>query len=127
MPIDFRPLAMAAAAATVLLGLSPARAESPTILMLNIDKYDIDLKVVDNLDKDKATVFTGTLKPGKESTPFKVRTKPGGTDFSWTATGKNDKGPVKRCGTVTDKDRGGRVDVLAGTTADGKTPVGKSC
>lgn len=124
MPIDPRLPAIAATVA-ILLGLGSARAESPTILMLNIDKYEIDLTVVDNLSK--TTVFSGKLKPGVESQPFKVSTQPGGTDFSWTATGKTDKGPAKRCGTVKDKNRGGRVDVLAGTTSDGKTPVGKSC
>jgi len=126
MRIDFRALAITAVAAG-LLGLNPARAESPTILMLNIDKYDIVLKVVDNLSPDKATVFSGTLRPGQESSPFKVRTQPGGTDFSWTATGKNDKGPAKRCDTVKDKNRGGRVDVLAGGTVKGETPVRTAC
>jgi hypothetical protein len=76
MRIDFRALAITAVAAG-LLGLNPARAESPTILMLNIDKYDIVLKVVDNLSPDKATVFSGTLRPGQESSPFKVYTQPG--------------------------------------------------
>jgi hypothetical protein len=126
MQVDLRPLAIAAVAA-VLFGFNPARAESPTILMLNIDKYPIDLKVVDNLSPDKATVYSGTLQPGRESTPFKVRVQPGGTDFTWTATGKTDKGSAKRCGTVKDKNRGGRVDVLAGGTVKGETPVGKPC
>jgi hypothetical protein len=116
-----------AATAAILLGSTPARAESPTIMMLNIDKYEIELSVVDNLSPNKDTVFSGKLKPGIESRSFKVYTKPGGTDFTWTATGKTDKGPAKRCGTVKDKNRGGRVDVLAGTTIDGKTPVGKAC
>jgi len=126
MPIDPRLPAIAVTAA-VLLGLNSARAESPTITMLSIDKYEIQLTVVDNLSPNKDTVFSGSLKPGIEARPFKVYTKPGGTDFTWTATGKTDKGPAKRCGTVKDKNRGGRVDVLAGTTVDGKTPVGNAC
>lgn len=126
MPTGLKLPAIAATAA-ILLSLGPARAESPTIMMLNIDKYEIELTVVDNLSPNKDTVFSGKLKPGIESRPFKVYTQPGGTDFSWTATGKTDKGSAKRCGTVKDKNRGGRVDVLAGTTIDGKTPVGKAC
>src|SRR4051812_23339480 len=110
MNFRIRPIPMAAVVA-VLFGLSPAQAESPTIFMLNIDKGEVALKVVDNLSSDKTTVYSGTLKPGQESPPFKVRTRPGGTDFTWRATGKNDKGAtVSRCGTVKDKNRGGRVD-----------------
>lgn len=120
------PLAIAVAV-SILFGSNSVRAESPSIILLNIDKNEIDLVVVDNLNpnKDTKTVFKGKLKPGKESKPFKVMTKPGGTDFTWIATGRTEK--AKRCGTVTDKNRGGRVDVLAGTTLDGKTPVGKAC
>jgi hypothetical protein len=120
------PLAMAAFAAA-LLGLHPAQAESPTITMLSIDKSEITLKVVDNLQSG-ATVYSGTLKPGREAPPFKVARNPGGTDFTWTATGPDGKGgTAKRCGTVKDKNRGGRVDVVAGGTLSGTTPVGSPC
>jgi hypothetical protein len=125
MNFTIRPLVLAALVAA-LSGLHPAYAESPTIIMLNIDKYEIALSVVDNLQNGK-TVYSGTLRSGIEAPAFKVATKPGGTDFTWTATGKNDAGAaVKRCGTVKDKNRGGRVDVVAGTTASGKT-LGNPC
>jgi hypothetical protein len=125
MNFTIRPLMMAAFAAT-LSGLHPAYAESPSITMLNIDKREITLTVVDNLQSGK-TVYSGTLRPGFEAPTFKVAKSPNGTDFTWTATGKNDAGAtVKRCGTVKDKNRGGRVDVVAGTTASGKT-LGNPC
>jgi hypothetical protein len=121
-----RPLAMAVFA-VALLALHPAQAESPTITMLNIDKNEITLKVVDNL-QNGATVYSGTLTPGREAPPFKVATNPNGTDFTWTATGKDGKGATaRRCGTVKDKNRGGRVDVVAGGTLSGTTPVGSPC
>ena len=126
MRIHIRSWVLAASTAA-LFGLLPAYAESPTITMLNIDKREVTLTVVDNL-QNGTTVYSGTLGPGREAPPFKVARNPSGTDFTWTASGKNDAGStVKRCNTIKDKNRGGRVDVVAGGTLSGTTPVGRPC